>query len=180
MRGLWGDWWHPAAPEHRVQPGLVDCVEGEIDVGLGEVPGKKGRHSGTYKSLCWSCRLITQHEGCVSSYPISSLLTWLYRSSRLLMPDCCRIWWLRFTTEVWIRSGASCLTWVLFSSGVHITWTRHSTSNSYSSETLSPTQLFLYDLHLNSFILHVACKQRNTSYITQWKRANTHCHLIPI
>lgn len=42
MRGLWGDWWHPAAPEHRVQPGLVDCVEGEIDVGLGKVPGKKG------------------------------------------------------------------------------------------------------------------------------------------
>lgn len=152
MRGLWGDWWHPSAPEHRVQPGLVDCVEGEIDVGLGKVPGKKGggkkrkrkgKHSGTYKSLCWSCRLITQHQGCVSSYLISSLLTWLYLSSRLLMPDCSRTWGLRFTTEVWIRSGASCLTWALLSSGVHITWTRHSTSNSYSFETLSPTQLFL-------------------------------------
>lgn len=106
---------------------------------------KKGKHSGTYKSLCWSCRLITQHQGCVSSYLISSLLTWLYLSSRLLMPDCSRTWGLRFTTEVWIRSGASCLTWALLSSGVHITWTRHSTSNSYSFETLSPTptQLFL-------------------------------------
>lgn len=129
-----------------------------------KVEKKKGKHSGTYKSLCWSCRLITQHQGCVSSYLISSLLTWLYLSSRLLMPDCSRTWGLRFTTEVWIRSGASCLTWALLSSGVHITWTQHSTSNSYSSETITNTTIFIeFAFELIRFACSMQTKKHRTS-----------------
>ena len=37
MWGLGGDGGHPAAPEHRVQPGLVDGVQRDADVALGEV-----------------------------------------------------------------------------------------------------------------------------------------------
>lgn len=34
MRGLRGDCGHSAAPQHRVQPWIIDSVEGEVNVRL--------------------------------------------------------------------------------------------------------------------------------------------------
>ena len=52
MWGLWGDWRHPTAPKHRVQPGLVDGVKREVDVALGEVSESNHAHSGTALNPC--------------------------------------------------------------------------------------------------------------------------------
>lgn len=51
MWGLWGDGRHAAAPQHRVQPRLVDGVEGEFDVVLGEVTERNLTQSGTASSI---------------------------------------------------------------------------------------------------------------------------------
>lgn len=124
MWGLRRDWRHATAPEHRVQPGLVDGVKREADVALRVLPKTNHTRSQSRPRVQASS---PQHAGfmLLCSYLTSRALAWLYRSSSLPMPCCWSVWGLCLSTEAWIRPGACCLTWALCSSGVHITYRTH-------------------------------------------------------